>query len=250
VSETHACHCGKPAPDTHLCTRCAENARDRLLKIADRWPALTAALQWRETPTAGPNPPRPRLVEPDDGAGNATGLVTNGQASRAMTKASSLVWYVASVLRDDYDDRAKPFNPPATNGSMDDVPKLARWIAMWHMDHIVRKIPDEGTVEAIAGDIDDAERAVYAALHPRGEKWASVNLGCTDHATTDLGERVPCPGHMWAKVGGDLMPDLVCDHDPLHVIEPGVWERQGWKARLSGPLHVAGMARLARRLAR
>lgn len=249
MSEHHTCHCGRPAPGTNLCNTCAENTRDRLLRIADRWDALTQALTWRETPTAGQAPPT-LTPDPDAGAGNAVGIVANGQAGHAMTRAASTIRYIASVLRDEYDDRNKPFNPPTTDGSMDDIPKLARWIGMWHMAYIAHTLPDEGTVEAIVADVRDAERAVYRALHPSGIHWAPVNLGCEQHATTDLGERSPCPGAMWAKVGGDLMPDLVCDTDPTHTIEPKTWERQGWRRRFTRPLNPTGLALLARKIAR
>ena len=196
MTDAHACPCGRPAPGTNLCGRCADATRDRLLRIADRWPTLTAALQWRETPSAGPVPPKPRPVEYDDGAGNATGLTTNGQASYAMTKAASVVRYVASVLRDEYDDTGKPFNPPATDGSMDDIPKLARWIGMWHMAYLAHRFPDEGTVEAIRDDVRDAEKATFRAVRPTGEHWAPVNLDCGEHGTSDLGERIDCPGRI------------------------------------------------------
>ena len=110
--------------------------------------------------------------------------------------------------------------------------------------------PPENVVHAIAGDLITAETATYHALHPRGIHWAPVNLACDDHDTSDLGERIPCPGRMWAKVGTEVMPDLVCDHNPEHTVEPGTWERQGWRRRLRQPLHPSGMARLAQRLAR
>ena len=35
-----------------------------------------------------------------------------------------------------------------------------------------------------------------------------------------------------------------------HTVEPGTWERQGWRRRLRQPLHPSGMAKLAQRLAR
>ena len=108
--------------------------------------------------------------------------------------------------------------------------------------------PDLGL--RIAGDLITAETATYRALNPRGIHWAPVNLACDDHDTSDLGERIPCLGRMWAKVGTEVMPDLVCDHNPEHTVEPGTWERQGWRRRLRQPLHPSGMARLAQRLAR
>ena len=110
--------------------------------------------------------------------------------------------------------------------------------------------PPENVVHAIAGDLITAETATYRALNPRGTHWTPVNLACDDHDTSDLGERIPCPGRMWAKVGTEVMPDLVCDHNPDHTVEPGTWKRQGWRRRLRQPLNPSGMARLAQRLAR
>ena len=250
MTDVHACHCGTPAPNANICNGCADGTRDRLLLIADRWTELTHALQWRETPHAGHTPPRPRLMDPNDGAGNATGITLNGQAIRAMDRAADVIRYTAMVLRGAYNDTGKPLNPPPTDGSMDDIPKLARWIGMWHLEYLARRLPDEGIMEAIVADVTDAERRVYRALHPAGTHWAPVNLDCDDHDTSDLGERIPCPGRMWAKVGTDLMPDLVCDHSPEHTIEPGTWERQGWRRRLRQPLNPNGMAKLAQRLTR
>lgn len=245
----HVCPCGQPAPDTHICATCAERVRDNLLTIAERWPELENALQWRETPNAGPIPPQPGDIDPDEGVGNVTGLTVNEQVIHAMRKSASIVRYCTLTLRDEADRVGTPHTPPRTDGSLDDTPKLARWVALANA-YTLTTAPPENVVHAIAGDLITAETATYRALNPRGIHWAPVNLACDDHDTSDLGERIPCPGRMWAKVGTEVMPDLVCDHNPEHTVEPGTWERQGWRRRLRQPLHPSGMARLAQRLAR
>ena len=83
----HTCPCGQPAPDTHICATCAERVRDNLLTIAERWPELENALQWRETPNAGPIPPQPGDIDPDEGVGNVTGLTEAGHFSSARDVA-------------------------------------------------------------------------------------------------------------------------------------------------------------------
>ena len=63
-----------------------------------------------------------------------------------------------------------------------------------------------------------------------------------------MGERIPCPGTLWAKLDTGIMPDLTCDADPTHVTSPTVWERQGWKRRFNRPLDQGGLQRLGERL--
>ena len=116
----HTCPCGQPAPDTHICATCAERVRDNLLTIAERWPELENALQWRETPNAGPTPPQPSDIDPDEGAGNVTGLTINEQVIHAMRKAASIVRYCTLTLRDEADRAGTSHTPPARR-------KARRW---------------------------------------------------------------------------------------------------------------------------
>lgn len=253
TSSANTCHCGQPISDTaNLCPACGDALRANLNLIADRWAELEDALTWRDVlpGTIGVVNESARQ-EGERKLPISTGMVINERAVRARRAATDAVWYSLQVIRDDLDTAGRPFAPPPSspNRSQDDTPRLARWIAAWHVSHITHHT-DRESAEEIAGDVKRAEKAVFDATHPSGVHWAPVNLKCDQSATTDLSERVPCPGDMWALVGKDVMPELVCDHDETHTIAPGVWERSGWKRRLKGPLDHSGMARLAERLAR
>lgn len=251
MSHANPCHCGKPIPDTaNLCPDCAGTLRRDLYKIADRWDVLEQALRWRNII------PGAIGVRYDDGPADvangerrvvlATGTSINEAAVNARRKATDAVWFAAQVIRDDYDANSWDLEQPRTKGNrtQDDTPAVARWLAANHVDHVTKRA-DRETAEEISQDIARAERAVYRATHPSGIHWTPVNLSCDMWATSDQGERVPCHGDMWALVGNDVMPDLVCDADETHTIAPGEWERSGWKRRLKMPLDPAGMARLA-----
>lgn len=246
MSEQWTCPCGRRIQDTaNLCPDCGDRLRLALVKIAERWPALETSLAWRESGPNGELPPR--TASPDQTQGgskgwNATGLTINERSSRAKRTATDAVWFLVQVIREDYETIGRPFHLPGS-----DVATLARWVATWHLSHVTHGMAQE-TAEEVARDVDHAEWAVYGATHPSGIHWAPVNLRCEQRAATEQGERVPCPGWMWAKVGRDVMPDLVCDHDPEHRVEPQVWERAGWKRRLRQP-HPDGLTRLACRLA-
>jgi hypothetical protein len=249
MTDADNCHCGRPAPGAVLCNDCGDTLRGNLHLIADRWAELEDALTWRDVlpGTIG--------VVNDGGTLNgerrlalSTGTIINERAVRARRQATDAVWFAVQVIRDDLDTAGRAFTPPPSspNRSQDDTPRIARWIAAWHVSHITHRT-DRESAEEIAGDVKKAEKAVYDATHPSGVHWAPVNLKCDQFATSDLGERVPCPGDMWALVGKDVMPELVCDHDESHTVAPGVWERSAWKRRAQ-PIH--GITRLAERLAR
>ena len=68
-------------------------------------------------PNAGPTPPQPGDIDPDEGAGNVTGLTVNEQAIHAMRKAASIVRYCTLTLRDEADRAGTPHSPPRTDGS-------------------------------------------------------------------------------------------------------------------------------------
>lgn len=231
------CMCGRPLPQgAVLCHRCGDQIADRLRRIADRWTELEDALQWREI-----IPGTIGTVQ-DDGPSDtahgerklplSTGTQINQQAVNARRKATDVVWFMVQVIRDDLDAAGRPFTPPPITGnrSQDHTPILARWLASWHISHFTHRTERE-TAEEVAADVERAERAVYRATHPKGERWVAVNLTCEMWGTSEQGERVPCPGEMWAYVGRDVMPDLICNADDTHRLEPGAWERSGWKKK-------------------
>lgn len=78
---------------------------------------------------------------------------------------------------------------------------------------------------------DDAERlrkAVEAAAWPTGRRWVGIGARCVEHGTSDLGERIPCPGKYRVLVDPEQpyrIPDIVCDQDREHRIDPVEWQR-------------------------
>ena len=250
---TEPCMCGAPLPDTAvLCPGCGDGIAARLRKIADRWGELEDALMWRVQVKGEigkvPDPPADR-EHGERRLPLATGFTVNDAAVYARRKATDVVWFALQVIRDDLDNAGRPFTPPRLSGnrSQDHTPVLARWIADWQIPHLTHRTARE-SAEEIAADVERAEKAVYGATHPSGVHWVPVNLRCEQHGTSELGERVPCAGSMWALVGRDTMPDLVCDVDPTHLLEPGEWERAGWKSKHARGLHPNGVARLVGRL--
>lgn len=232
------CLCGRPVQDAaNLCPECDGQLTANLYKIADRWPELEEALTWREsTPRERGGKVKRGMVAP--------GGTPNEAAMRARRAATDVVWFIAQVLREDFDALGWTFAPPRNNGTQDGTPALARWIASRHVKHVTHRMAQE-TAHEVWTDVRKAEARVFSATHPRGIHWTPVNLRCEQHTTDDQGSRVPCPGWMWAKVGNDTMPNLECDYEEGHEIEPKVWEREGWKRRHRQGLDPGAAARFA-----
>jgi hypothetical protein len=227
---------GGPRRTNHswLCDKCAEYLKADLTFIAESWPDLEDALVSSE------------VVEGDKGKQKhgmvSVGTNLNEKVMAARQQAADVVWFILGVLRDDFDDMGRAFNPP-TGG----VPEMALWIATWHVDHLARTTADETSVE-IVSDVASAKRKVSSAAYPTGAHWIEVGLPCDQHGTSDLGERIPCEGILRALVGIGRMPDLVCTVDETHIVEPPVWERPGWR-RVHRQFNQAGVATLMKKIA-
>ena len=231
----HTCPCGQPAPDTHVCADCEATMRTNLHKLADRWPELERALTM---PAAAPIH-LTRTPGSEDNTGNATGIDLNEQITRSRTLVAGLAWFIVGVLRDDYDDMGRDFHAPADQS----VPSLLRWIERWHLTHLLRHGIEE-TAHELRTDLATAERRTYNALN--ATRTIYVGIPCTEHDTSDMGERIPCPGEMTARVVPGVMPDLVCTVDPRHTIAPSRWERDGWRGRFARPMNAGALDRLRR----
>ena len=170
-------------------------------------------------PNAGPTPPQPGDIDPDEGAGNVTGLTVNEQAIHAMRKAASIVRYCTLTLRDEADRAGTPHSPPRTDGSLDDTPKLARWVALANA-YTLTTAPPENVVHAIAGDLITAETATYRA----STLAASTGHPSTSPATTTTPATSVNASPALDGCGPRSEPKSCltsCDHNPEHTVEPG-----------------------------
>lgn len=236
----HLCQCGKPIHDgANLCAHCVGAMRRDLRTIAERWEDLEAALT---APGAAPL----HLVPPErgdlDNTGNPVGIDLNEMVVKARTLTSELAWFMVQVVRDDYDDLGRSFRAPVDQS----VPSLLLWLERWHLSHIVGKDGNPETAQEIADDIHKAEKATFNALN--AVRIVHVGIPCVEHGTSDMGERVPCSGHMTARATGEVVPPLVCSEDRSHKIAPDSWQRDGWRKRFARPLDHAGMAALAAKI--
>jgi hypothetical protein len=231
--------CGRPAQGGNLCPGCSEDLRANLTKIADRWPDLEQALT---TPGTGGEQGKTRngMI--------AVGTNVNEAAVRARRACTDAVWFAFQVIREDAETAGKPFNPPriTPNRSQDDTPVMARWLAVWQVTHITHRTSQE-SAEEIARDVAQAEHLTYQVCETTRPRKVPLPLGCVEHGTSPLGERVPCPGRMDATIDPDSMPDLVCTVDPTHRIPPDVWSRNYWRSH-HVPMDEGAARNLLRRI--
>ena len=198
----------KAIPKSHLCDQCEDKLRANLRDITTAWPDLEAAL----TRTGAAHTERVGGTRP-------IGLVLNEAASDARRAATETIAFIARIVVDE-----RPAKPHGTT-----VPEWAAWVAYAHVPWLARH-HDADLVHAITDDVRHTRARVHAAAYPTGVHLAKATLPrCDQHTTDDTGARTPCPGQMTAVVGLDVMPDLICDHDPTHRIGPDIWERQAWK---------------------
>ena len=114
-------------------------------------------------PNAGPTHPNPVTSTPTKAPATSPASPSTSKAIHAMRKAASIVRYCTLTLRDEADRAGTPHSPPRTDGSLDDTPKLARWVALANAYTLTTAPPPENVVHAIAGDLITAETATYRA---------------------------------------------------------------------------------------
>lgn len=220
-----------------VCDVCVDQARQQLDGIAAAWPDLQESLARAE-----------HISDPDQGhqknGGKSHGTLLNEAASDAAREATRVVWFMVRCLLDDYDEQDRTLTLPKDQ----DTPTLAAWLSRWHVDHFASHPGDTLALEVLK-DVRNAARMVRAAAYPSGGRRVETGLLCEQHSTSDAGERVPCPGAMyaWVQPGMTHTPDLVCSEDDTHRIDPATWQRAGWKAR-HNRMHTAGVKALVGRI--
>jgi len=182
----------------------ALEARRHMLAIADAWPDLEDRLG-REGSTVG-----------DKVSGTKTpGLVINEHVSDVMGEVREWVTFLARALIDETD-----WTPPAGG-----TPELLHDIATNRIGHFTEH-PDEGLRLAFHDDAREMHRKVMGAAYPRGIRTIRLGIPCDEHTTSDLGERVPCPGQYETRLDPEeSIGDLVCSTDPEHRMTPLEWQR-------------------------
>jgi hypothetical protein len=217
-----------------ICDQCTEYLKKDLEFIAKSWDDLADALVSSEIADGEKGKQKHGMV--------SVGTNLNEKVMAARQQATEVVWFIVGVLRDDFDDMGRAFNPPPGG-----VPELANWIALWHVDHLARGTSDETALE-VASDVADTKRRVRSAAYPSGIYWVEVGLKCEEYGMSELGERIPCEGVMRTLIGKGLYEDFVCTVDETHTIDPAKWQREGWH-RAHQRLHPDAMALLAKKIA-
>lgn len=116
-----------------------------------------------------------------------------------------------------------------------DVPTMVGWLERSHDWFLAG--PKAAAYVRRLGDL--AARA-YSLAYPSGTRV--IDLGpCTEHTTTDQGERTPCTGTLRAvlrQTDAMLPSELTCDGPEPHHIPPHEWVALG--RRLHSPTTKAG----------
>lgn len=214
--------------------------REQLLTIADTWPVLAVLLAAGSTPGSGGGKPASRA--PID-------------AHVADVRQELALWvrFLARVLMEevtvertvrppwaDAGVHAAPWAPPST-----DTGELAHHIATERLGHFLHHEDQHLRIEFM----DDAERLAGLARRtawPSGARWLRTGVVCTEHGTSDLGERITCVGEfrVFMQPGQDAVGDMVCTLDQEHRITPLEWQ----SAKRRKPMHAQAAARFARTL--
>lgn len=220
-----------------LCQPCIDRARSDLYAIADLWEEVEANLATSSAPPEDEEGTSGRI------GNDETGIKINEAASTARSLSVSIVWYMARALVSE-----RNANPPEPSTT----PSLAQWIGAWWLDHFTGSHHPQEAAE-VARELRQAAKKMRTAAYPLGARKVETGLACPENAAlpNPAGETVRCDGHMvaWVWKGMDRSPNLVCDTDPAHTIEPEVWQRQNWKRRLAQGMDSRQATRLARLIA-
>lgn len=215
-------------------------AREHLTTIADAWPVLEDHLAAGSTLGSGGGKPASRA--PIDAH------VADVRQELALWIHFLARWLMEEVVVETWRGipwalhvrDARPWAPPTL-----DTGELARHIATWRIGHFLGHEDEHLRIEFL----DDAERLAGLASRtawPSGARWLRTGIECTEHGTSDMGERVACRGEyrVFMHPGQEAPGDLVCTDDGEHRITPLEWQR----AMRRRPMNAQAAARFARTL--
>ena len=149
-------------------------------------------------------------------------LIINMHVSGVIAEVLNDTWFAVRVIIAETNS-----TPPTPTTSL---PVTLTWIATWRASWLANH-RDLG--EAILTDWARNERRVANAAYADPVRLIPVGVKCPEHTADEFGQRVRCAGQLAAPLDPDKygqMPDLVCSHDPLHVISPIDWQRAYRKA--------------------
>jgi hypothetical protein len=103
-----------------------------------------------------------------------------------------------------------------------------RFIVIW-VDRIVSEFPDDA--DNLAREAHGHARRLRGMVMETGARRFPVGP-CVEHGTSDMGERVPCTGEIWAvlRKDDDLLPsEIACSLDAEHHWAAREWMQLGRK---------------------
>lgn len=196
------CSSNPLAPGRTVCKHCTGTLRGLLTDLPDKMDALTAALGRLL-----------RFQERVGGKDAETPVPVNEEVSDVAYHARTtlLIWT-------DHVAQARGEQTPDTWADIAQFLDVrAQWIAS----------QDAGPDAYNA--IIDALRAVNRVIDRPRYRRIPVHVPCVQYDTSDLGERVPCPGSYYVTLDNTqsftAVPDMICDHDPTHRLTPAEWQR-------------------------
>lgn len=181
-------------------------AANDLHDIARLWPELTERI------AAGGG---------SDSSGFVTGskvrpLPISAHVIDVITEVEEWVTFLARVLIDETDWTV-------TNKT---TPGLIESIA-GRVGHFTEH-PDQFLAQSFCDDAQRLRELVQATAHPSGKRTLRIGAPCFEKSTSDLGERIPCPGQYTVLADPErpyVVPDIICDRDRSHRITPVEWQR-------------------------
>lgn len=192
-----------------VCETCEHRAYEAWRRVATQWHQTINALTASSSgDSAG------RIT-----GGNVSELSINEAAADDRKKILTDARYWTHVLLDT--GRIAKVPEP------DDVPRMASLIAT-HIAHLTR-LPDRYQAVGVVQDGLACGGKMRWLVNPQPTRRFKPGIPCTEHSTSDQGERVPCPGEYTARLGEQMtgLPDLVCTEDSSHILTPAGFRRLG-----------------------
>ena len=185
-------------------------ARYDILAIVDMWPELTARVAAGGGAKDSSGIASPTKVAP---------LPVRVDVVDVVSEVDQWATFLARALMEETD-----WEPQGTS-----TPALLRQIAQ-RVGHFTEH-EDEMLALAFCDDAERLRALVLKTARPSGRRSIRIGAKCWEHGTSDLGERVACRGNLTVLADperANVVPDVVCDQDSAHRIDPTTWQR-AWR---------------------